>query len=741
MSGISDDLIRTLLAYMKKLGRRPKVDAYKTDVLDHAIENLKFGGDEATLWAAVVAADAAGPLLTPGQSGANGGGREEVLKLPPLWDSSDLALVTAPYRFTPVNTRVSRLKCKQTSQSEPVDGNLSCVIDVDWAVETPLLIGEPSTDGKSSQPFKLGEDFAIPGATLRGAMRSVLEVLGFARLFQINRHQKFGLRNFDHQYYRDYIRRDLKAGWLQKVHGAPQITPCDWGYVEIEHILGSNDHRKRWDWAESKREGKYAKHKMAWKNKDAFSARVGFSFLSEDNGRKIYRADGGSKPGTYVFAGSIPLGGTYSAEKTIKKRFEYVFFDTAAGPVPLNHATWDRFEVTHCKPSQNKRKPDGAWAEFEPSYQNGGRVPVFYSGRLTSDDSDAEFSFGLTRLYRIPHKFSLGDMLLRSDEKHRPAELIDKKLTLQPDFVEHLFGYSYEPDELAFGHGLLAKTAEYTAPPSVSRKGRLAFGFARPKSRTDFKLWPDAPIRTVMGAPKPSFGPFYLDGVEKDYSSELSRLSGRKRYITRRIAGEEDKLFNTLKQSLSGSFQGADTNTASDLRFVVPTRDDSVFHNRIKGHNLTAAELGGLLWALGFGGNPDARHLLGRGKAFGAGQVRANCITIHLRRNGGGAPAAGFDWTPQQGPGAVQTYLDAFEAEIAGLTAQSVAQWRASAEVTALLKLATPRGWSEPGTGYLPYQPPGRKQAENFAALRGKTRLGAARHPLPKQPPKQMLKP
>ena len=89
----------------------------------------------------------------------------------------------------------------------------------------------------------------------------------------------------------------------------------------------------------------------------------------------------------------------------------------------------------------------------------------------------------------------------------------------------------------------------------------------------------------------------------------------------------------------------------------------------------------------------------------------------------------------------VQHYLDAFVTAISVLTGQKEGQWQKSPEVTALLKLARPRGWSERGTGYLPYQPAGGGQAVHFAQLRKSTRLGAAMNPVGKQPPAQLLKP
>ena len=170
-------------------------------------------------------------------------------------------------------------------------------------------------------------------------------------------------------------------------------------------------------------------------------------------------------------------------------------------------------------------------------------MPVFFTGDLSKNATDPDFSFGLTRLYRIPHRYSVGDLLARSSKAHIPARVENGELTLKPDFVEHLFGYVYEPKELEFGQSILDAAPPKNAPSTIARKGRLAFGFATPKNG-DFTHWPpknEPPIETIMGAPKPSYAPFYLVGESKDYSDDNhARLAGRKRYIARQRQGDAD---------------------------------------------------------------------------------------------------------------------------------------------------------------------------------------------------------
>jgi len=390
------------------------------------------------------------------------------------------------------------------------------------------------------------------------------------------------------------------------------------------------------------------------------------------------------------------------------------FLDRAGQqPVPLAPATWTEFEDNNCVPSANRKKPAGAWEGFEPSYKAGGRVPVFFVGRLSSE-ANPEFSFGLTRLYRKPHKFSIGQVLLRQAAAH--------KWDGTPDFAEHLFGYVHEPDKAVF-----------TAPAEVSRRGRIAVGFATAPHGA-FRLWPDGgQITTVMGAPKASYAPFYLSGPEKDWSSDQSGMAGRKRYLVRDLGQGGD--FGPIARALEGQAAGTG-DTQSRLRFITPTdATKSRLTGTIRLTHVSRAEIGAVLWAIGLGGDAQARHQIGRAKAFGAGQVRAAKVTLHWRVNDAAGVTTKVDWHPSEGPDNVSDFLKPFGCEIAGKVGLgNFDNWMKSPQVHGLLATARPRPFDEKGTSYLPFEHPGFKTnsgkpkgAGAFAHLRDKTRIGAGR--------------
>jgi CRISPR-associated protein (TIGR03986 family) len=637
--------------------------------------------------------------------------------------SSDADLATAPFRFTELNTQVALVQ-KAQARNNP-SGTFSAVLKVDWAVETPLMIGDGETTG--AQSYRLGNRWAIPGSTIRGLLRSVIETVSFARMQQINRHRRFALRDFDHKDYQAFIATPIDkigAGWLTKnAEGMPVITPCDWGFVEIGKVpKNSIRPRKKKDgtlipvaWKEGKRGEKYEALGEIWKGKDALRKTRRFSGpLTDIYGKQIYDLGPEGREGVLVCTG--PVTGPDA-----KRIYEYVFFDRAGSKaVELDEGTWQEFVLNNSKPSANKPKPDGAWAELAPTYEAEGRVPVFFVGNLAGHWTDPDFSFGLTRLYRKPHKLSVGDVLRQQQPTLATLDAHGKPVH-QMDFAEHLFGFVHEWKDLTEGLNV-AMDPDFVPPDAISRRGRIAVGFAL-ADKDGFRAWPDQPIEVVMGAPKPSYAPFYLSGPEKDWSNPKSRLAGRKQYLVRHD-GKEDaqKALKTALVATKSEQNSADQ--TSKVSFVVPASEQARFRGDIRLTNVSQAEIGAVLWALGFGGDEKARHLMGRAKPFGAGQVRADHVALHIRDN-----PNPIRWTPQLGPGPVADYLTAFAADIAGRVGLAGAQaWAESPQVTDLLAVARPHGFNAALGDYLQFKHPVHdtpRFAGAFMRLKKKTGLNS----------------
>jgi hypothetical protein len=211
--------------------------------------------------------------------------------------------------------------------------------------------------------------------------------------------------------------------------------------------------------------------------------------------------------------------------------------------------------------------------------------------------------------------------------------------------VDNLFGYVYEPDALDLPN----------APgPSrmLARKGRVAFSSAR-LAGGDATI--TKPVATVMMGARASFAPFYLRGAFKDYSHPGARLAGRKRYLprypTERLAGAGSEIIDRLDRQVavikaaSGGKEVSE-DVISRLQFLVPDSGHELrFRSHIRMFNVTAAEIGLILWVLTHGGvnateswRPPSRrlrHMIGRAKPFGAGQMRVETARLAVEPNSG----------------------------------------------------------------------------------------------------------
>jgi CRISPR-associated protein (TIGR03986 family) len=567
--------------------------------------------------------------------------------------------------------------------------------------ETPLLVGaEASRSGPDEGivvPMTMGgtDAYVIPGATLRGLVRAAVEIVAHGRLGSANLHHRFGIRDFEHPYYELVAKVErVKAGWLTgstdpdgKV--TMQIVPCDWAHVLIDDMAAAPAFAgrvsRREDWIVKSLTDKYQALGLAPGGGKPilydFHETFGYGPPFDDKGRTVRKPMKGGTPGVPVMSGKLPGRGG-------KKKYEYAFFDRrGARPVPIGDAIVDDFVRMNSKPSKNRPVPDGSWKELKPTFDADRRIPVFYVGDLEAQGPD--FFFGLTRMMKLPHRRSVGGVLAASHARHQPAYGQQNDLTYHADFVEGLFGYVVEPKDIG------ADQSASSAPPSIARKGRIAFSFATPKPGFGRARLSD-PVVVIQSAPRASFAPFYLqpaqpganDG-EADYSAEQPpRLAGRKRYRPRdgaadalgrlaKIKAMGERQIEAVRQSSSG--RPVSEEVKSRLRFLLP-RDAGkplVFEGEIRLHNVTAAEIGAVLFALTHGGDPAKpyRHMIGRAKPFGAGQMRLRTLDLAAEANDGRAipPPAGEElaspdtrtgFCTDKGTASLKEFLDAFAAHM-----------------------------------------------------------------------------
>ncbi len=549
----------------------------------------------------------------------------------------------APYRFVPLNRKIAGIETDvlngwkaHTLHTRPLKGGISGTLAFRLAFDGPVLVGGED----QSAPAQIGDQYVIPGPTIRGCLRSVLEIASFAKLTQTHLNRRYGLRDFSHKPMAER-RKNTKAGWLQKIGETYTITPCEFRLVKIRQLRhGMDNPKSHFDWLAKDIENKYDSFGM--RGDDGiydFSKKSQFFLL--DSGEENH--SGENIKGVPVFSSKFP---TFSSpniserdkqehidelqlqhenpvrvdEKTGKnkgnhKRNEAVFLDLPnAKGIQVSREKWEVFERLHSRKTKKRGQfdPDGTWKKLQKTLKSGKRIPVFFTTLdqdTVSVNGEVLHDFGLTRVYKQWHEYDTKQVLGRTGEKsdHLLNEDFD---SFEPDFTEALLGYVHEPETTA-----QSETLQSHAHTHANRhlKGRVSFGFAKLSTETPASL--EAPLTVVQAAPQPSFSPFYLASSSMpDWSYSDCELAGYKRYPVRPVN------FDEVKNWFEHNPSKKPREMQSQLRFLVPQTDRPlVFEGQLKLHNISKFELGGLLWAMTLGGDSARRHNIGRGKTAGAG--------------------------------------------------------------------------------------------------------------------------
>lgn len=511
-----------------------------------------------------------------------------------------MSVVKSPYNFVPAPNEEQVFKpdwAKDVSHDIPFEDGESGEIEIEIKAETPIFIrngykkpkeGEKPTEEFSHFIDKNGhKQYFIPATSLKGMVRNVLEIMSFSRLNKnlINDH-RYAFRDLSkstNQYMTRYKKYKIQGGWLkEKEDGTWLIEKCEElahvdqrdlkDYLGIpfrEYYLNTQPKSKE---AHSKYENSVVKkvglvHFFKTVKKPLFeNVELNMAYFNNE-GRK----------GTLVFTGQpgprkedtrdLPKD---KKSKSSGKVREFVFFDSENPKileVSQTHQKDFKFIYGHDDPSNLSKD----WKYWRGKLKNGEKIPVFFA---ENENGDLEH-FGLSYMYKLPFKYRVSDL--------NPIQNPDKK----KDLVEALFGYT---------------SKEY------SLKGRLFFGHALAESQT-VKVLP--PVDAVLGGPKASYFPFYLDqfkdkGSYFTYDDSGATLRGFKRYP---VQSKEVKTSAVDNQKVATQFKPLDkgTNFKMKLRF----------------HNLKSVEVGAILSALTFHGYSDTFfHSLGAAKPFGYGKVK-----------------------------------------------------------------------------------------------------------------------
>ena len=596
--------------------------------------------------------------------------------------------IPSPYNFVPLSDQVFFPEWwEQASMDVPFSDGISGTLKLKVTAKTPIYIrnGGAHPEGKARLEDKdyidffrvhPGGPYAIPGTSLKGMLRAVLEIASFGKIVgsksapRVSDH-RYAVRDLhDSKLYTTQITQGdrnsgyepkVNAAWLSEAQsgGGWQIELCDFARAEQEELEAYSKKSINLGLGNTGREKTTSKHKyQIWadtgKSKsirfDIDPTTVHDHSCGKLKYKKAINFGSGAHEGTLVFTGQPsdrkPRGlkkfnpRTQQEQRVSRgKHMEFVFYGEPRPPMPVSESVCKDFEFAHSELGEN-RKPNKEWGYWKERFEHGEKIPVFV---LIKDS--ALHSMGLAMMYRFPYENSIHQTIAHTSEAHFE--------TAQMDLAETLFGRVEDQD------GLRGRVAVETC---------LVDGEQQAMGRD----------LTVLGAPKPTFCPNYIkqnanrDGTVNEYKTYMDKtaeIRGWKRYIVG-LDGEHRPL------DKPPSRDNGEVNLDVATKFS-PLPAGTTFSGSLHLHNVRPQELGALIWAIQWGGNGNLRHSLGMGKPYGLGSV-----TVRIEDD------AGLRWCnpdkqePIDASIAVKSFVELMGTRIPG--------WETSPQILALKTMANP---------------------------------------------------
>lgn len=569
----------------------------------------------------------------------------QILTLPKHQNPSHNRTASAPYNFTPlpetVVTAVENANDLPDHDRYYTDRHTG-YFEVTLTTKSPVYVRCPFTlqeflrqergedaDEPFRQQVRNTPDFfytcdcsrpVIPGSSLRGMLRNVLEIVSYGKVQWVTEKNLF-FRTVDNtavgRHYRGRMTGRVEAGFLRREGDGYVIKVCQMARVQRSRLGGSLY------------EGEAPNKTPRWNGRPHQWIPVWVRL--SNNGRSVeeigYERHAAWSEGRLVITGDIP-----------GKRKEFVFLlpgqDAEEIPVPeeLIERFHDDDQITQWQerafpkdqPNLNCRDRDGLLRRNPPEPGD----PVFFlreNGQLTF--------FGRAQMFRLPYE-------------RRPLDLVPPELRRPEDidYAEALFGFVRTGKELED----IKQRRVISEVPKQGDKRRAYAGrvfvtdAALEEGQSDYWLSNEPIIPKILATPKPTAFQHYLvqtndnKNTLKHYGSSTPQetvIRGHKRYWHQGLGTENGRSLDEIRAMIEEERERLRQLSEHDTQHTQfkPVRPGVKFTFRVYFENLSDRELGALCWTLHPLGDPNKEycHHLGMGKPLGMGAVKLEA-TLHL---------------------------------------------------------------------------------------------------------------
>lgn len=620
----------------------------------------------------------------------------------------------APYNFVPLPNPQDVIPAELEDDTLPrhdryYGNRCSGHFDVTLTAETPLYIRgmltaaqtlansrESDKEKHAIQPdfFEIAKSPRIPGSSLRGMLRSLVEVATFSKIQPVSDRHKFFFRAVAapasdplRDPYRDVIgafSKHVRAGYIFQRGSNWYIQPAQqhgreaFGKVkDINRVVGGMKD-------------------LIHLNEQKYHLQVhAVDYQASGRGR-IDRVET-PQAGQMAMAMLVCTGNMLETNKggnTPRRNFALVLPpDRRLDPLRVPDQVVQDYKdaLTPFVKEQFQKhfySDNGVLVERDALnklvHKNGlftDGFPVFYvmqGGEVAG--------IGHTPNFRVPHltqNEKPKDGRWRSVTPHdRIPDANGRNSNVAFDYAEAMFGFVPErgDDREAYAGRVSVTSGELKLKPGQEPQDV----YAVPK---------DDPIPPkILASPKPTTFQHYLEQPQGSrtrkpdlhhYGTDGAAIRGHKMYWR-----QGGVTLDQIREDREGELESK----KSQYTRIRPLKAGTAFTFRVYFDNLTKAELGALAWVLTLGGDPDARHMLGMGKPHGMGVIRLEPTLTLIDRteryqslfNEGGW-AEGYD---RNAP--VDEFIKAFKLTVQQKTGQPFDAHDRIKELKTLLKLVNP---------------------------------------------------
>lgn len=543
---------------------------------------------------------------------------------------------SAPYNFVPLPEKIISIvrDALELPDHDTYDRERhSGYFDVTLTTRSPLYIRGPVSDKDFSRQeqdiqvknkpefFHTGDERTpvIPGSSLRGMLRALLEIVSYSKMQWVSEKQLF-FRTVENttigQNYRIRMGDHVETGFLFRRGDTYCIKVCSMARVRRSMIgnpiyIGNSPNRiPHW-------QGQPRQYAPVWVKFRTDNSAVDTPNLVE---KLSYQKCDGMAEGRLVITGDVP-----------RKKKEFVFL------LPVKDAE----EICASDDIINRLHDDDQLTQWQeeafpinrpnPDYRerNGmlGKAPVAPGDPVFFLRENGKLTFiGRARMFRLPYK-------------QRPIDLVPRELrqATNIDYAESLFGFVRTPQQLS---ELGADVPQGDKRRAYAGRVLVTDGVLQSDS-ADIWLAKDFIIPRILATPKPTAFQQYLTQQHPDDKKRLDHydskppdsdettIRGHKLYWHQGLGTDQGLTLEQIRAAIKESAL-VDPDDKQHTRFR-PLKPGVTFSFRVHFENLSDSELGALCWTLHPRGEPERRycHHLGMGKPLGMGAVELHA-RLHI---------------------------------------------------------------------------------------------------------------